>query len=171
MTRMDKLKKARRRRIAEEIADALKKQGLSRKALAVRMGRNPSEVTRWLSGDNNFTSDMLAELSEALGTEISGAHHQEAPVCGYSVANNESSLHEPAAYMYIEIPSELFGRISRRASGEGQTIREYVCNTLDNALGEADARLSSGLQWLHDNPATLNQSELDDPRTQYILGK
>lgn len=52
MINIDKLKEARRRRITEEIKDAMQKQGLSRKDLAVRMKRSPSEVTRWLSGDN-----------------------------------------------------------------------------------------------------------------------
>lgn len=174
MIDIDKLKEARRRRITEEIKDAMQKQGLSRKDLAGRMGRSPSEVTRWLSGGNNFTSDLLTELSEALGTEISGTYHQEgheAPVCGYSTTRNESSLHEPAAYMSIEIPNELFRKISRKASGEGQTIREYICRALSNALEESDTPLSSRLQWLHDNPVSLDESEMEDPRVQYIIGK
>lgn len=52
---------ARRKRTAEEILDALTASGMSRKEFALKMGRQPSEVTKWLSGKHNFTSDLLAE--------------------------------------------------------------------------------------------------------------
>ncbi len=66
------LKVARRMRIAIQIADAMEKQHISRKELAQIMGRQPSEITKWLSGDQNFTSDTLTELSYYLHTKITG---------------------------------------------------------------------------------------------------
>ena len=63
ISELDYLKVARRMRIAAQIDDAMKAKGLSKKDLAVLMNRRPSEITKWLSGNQNFTSDILAELS------------------------------------------------------------------------------------------------------------
>jgi len=52
--------------IAAKIADALQYRGLSKKDFAQLMGKSPTVVTEWLSGDRNFTIDTLTEISEAL---------------------------------------------------------------------------------------------------------
>ena len=65
-------KVARRMRAAVQIAEAMEKRGISKKQLAEMMGRSPSEITKWLSGDQNFTMDTLAELSYYLKEKITG---------------------------------------------------------------------------------------------------
>ncbi len=65
-------KVARRMRTAIQIADAMEKHGISKKQLADMMGRRPSEITKWLSGDQNFTLDTLTELSYYLKEKITG---------------------------------------------------------------------------------------------------
>jgi transcriptional regulator with XRE-family HTH domain len=65
-------KVARRMRTAIQIADAMEKHGISKKQLADMMGRSPSEITKWLSGDQNFTLDTLTELSYYLKEKITG---------------------------------------------------------------------------------------------------
>lgn len=77
------LKVARRMRIAVQIEEAMEKQHVSKKELAQLMGRQPSEITKWLSGDQNFTSDTLAELSYYLHAKITG----EVPVFSYTYLN------------------------------------------------------------------------------------
>lgn len=132
---MDKVKKSRRRRIAEEIADELQAQNLSRKEFAQMMHRSPSEVTKWLGGNHNFTSDLLAEISETLGVEISGCEfHTPAPLCGYG------SLKEPASDtgMSIVLPSDLLLTLYRKAKSEGMSAREYASKVLAAALGEKE---------------------------------
>lgn len=66
------LKIARRMRTAIQIEEAMKRRSISKSQLADLMGRRPSEVTKWLSGNHNFTQDLLAELSYYLHTEITG---------------------------------------------------------------------------------------------------
>lgn len=91
------LKVARRMRIAIQIAEAMEVQHVSKKELAQMMGRQPSEITKWLSGDQNFTSDTLAELSYYLHAKITG----EAPEISYpylSITYSQSITMEfPAA--------------------------------------------------------------------------
>ena len=90
------LKVARRMRIAMQIADAMEKRHISKKELAEMTGHQPSEITKWLSGDQNFTSDTLAELSYYLQTKITG----EDPVYTftYITVSYDSSL-------TVELPS------------------------------------------------------------------
>ena len=77
------LKVARRMRIAIQIAEAMENRHISKKELADMMGRQPSEITKWLSGDQNFTSDTLAELSYYLHAKITG----ETPVISAPYVN------------------------------------------------------------------------------------
>lgn len=41
----------------------MQERGLSKKQLADAIGKRPSEITRWLSGEHNFTISTLAMLS------------------------------------------------------------------------------------------------------------
>lgn len=66
------LKVARRMRAAIQIEEAMRESGISKSELAKLMGRRPSEITKWLSGNQNFTQDLLAELSYYLHKEITG---------------------------------------------------------------------------------------------------
>lgn len=116
---------ARRRRIAEEIGDALSELGLTKKEFAARMGRQPSEVTRWMSGNHNFTSDLLEEMSIVLGRPISGAGDNvaAASAAGAAVAERQTAV----VYMdRIQLPMAAYSRLSTAARENGETLREYV---------------------------------------------
>lgn len=63
-------KTACKMRIAGRIADVMAVRGVNRKELADRMGKRPSEITKWLSGTHNFTLDTLAEISSALSSDV-----------------------------------------------------------------------------------------------------
>lgn len=135
---------ARRRRIAEEIGDALKELGLTKKEFAARMHRQPSEVTRWMSGNHNFTSDLLEEMSIVLGRPISGSGDNvldaSSVVCGYNDgSDNESALGESSASVYltnIQLPHSVYLSLSMSAKEKGETLREYVQDILCEKAAE-----------------------------------
>jgi DNA-binding Xre family transcriptional regulator len=52
--------------LAAKIDKARIAKGWSKKDLADRMGKRPSEITKWLSGTHNFTADTLFELQYLL---------------------------------------------------------------------------------------------------------
>lgn len=56
--------------IATEIENLMKKRGLSKKQFADALGKKPSEVTKWLSGQHNFTIRTIAMLSNFFGKPI-----------------------------------------------------------------------------------------------------
>lgn len=49
--------------IANRIDALIKEKGLTKKEFAESIGKRPSEVTKWLSGQHNFTIRTLAMLS------------------------------------------------------------------------------------------------------------
>lgn len=56
--------------LSDRIDEQMKAQGISRRELARRTGKRPSEVTRWLSGQHNFTLATIAKLSVALNHDF-----------------------------------------------------------------------------------------------------
>lgn len=56
--------------IADRIAQLMQEHGLSKKQLADALGRRPSEITKWLSGQHNFTLRTIAMLSTFFGKAI-----------------------------------------------------------------------------------------------------
>ncbi len=56
--------------ISNRIDALMKERGLNRKQLADAIGKRPNEVTRWLSGEHNFTISTLSMLSTFFGQPI-----------------------------------------------------------------------------------------------------
>lgn len=48
----------------------MQEKGLSKKQFAEAIGKRPSEITRWLSGEHNFTISTLSMLSTFFGQPI-----------------------------------------------------------------------------------------------------
>ena len=60
--------------IIDKIDDILKRDGISQRELAKRIGCNETQITRWTRGFPNFTLSSLAKLSEALGEPLIDIH-------------------------------------------------------------------------------------------------
>lgn len=56
--------------ISNKIDALMRERGLSKKQFADQIGKRPSEITRWLSGQHNFTVSTLAMLSSFFGKSI-----------------------------------------------------------------------------------------------------
>lgn len=56
--------------ISNKIDSLMQERGLSKKQFADQIGKRPSEITRWLSGQHNFTVSTLAMLSTFFGKSI-----------------------------------------------------------------------------------------------------
>lgn len=53
--------------ISNRLAALMQERGLNKKQLAEALGKRPNEITRWLSGEHNFTISTLAMLSTFFG--------------------------------------------------------------------------------------------------------
>lgn len=56
--------------ITTEIEHLMQERGLTKKQFADALGKKPSEVTKWLSGQHNFTIRTIAMLSTFFGRPI-----------------------------------------------------------------------------------------------------
>lgn len=56
--------------IANRIESLMREAGYSKKQFAEKLGRRPSEVTKWLSGEHNFTIATLSRIGAFFGTSI-----------------------------------------------------------------------------------------------------
>ncbi len=56
--------------ISGKIDCLMRARGLNKKQFADSLGRRPSEVTKWLSGQHNFTIATLGMLSAFFGQPI-----------------------------------------------------------------------------------------------------
>jgi len=56
--------------ITNKISRILKEQGIGKREFAERMGKSPSEVSKWLSGTHNFTIKTIAKIGQTLGVDL-----------------------------------------------------------------------------------------------------
>lgn len=56
--------------IAKRIETLMHGKGLSKKQFAEALDRRPSEITKWLSGEHNFTIATLSRISAFFGEPI-----------------------------------------------------------------------------------------------------
>jgi len=82
------------------INQLLRENGINKKELAEKMDKKPSEISKWLSGEHNFTLRSLAKLSAELGEplmEVPKRKTQTEFISGYS-----RSVHTFVVYNKIE---------------------------------------------------------------------
>lgn len=56
--------------ISNRIYELMTKRGLSKVEFAQALGKRPSEITKWLSGQHNFTIRTLSILSSFFGEDL-----------------------------------------------------------------------------------------------------
>ena len=70
ITPVEKMQASIKMTLAARIDDLLLKRGYGKSEFAEKMNKNPSEITKWLSGTQNFTIDTLSEIAVALEISI-----------------------------------------------------------------------------------------------------
>ena len=56
--------------IAERISEILKSKGLTQKDFARLLGKHESEISKWMTGRHNFTTQTIARIEMALGDKV-----------------------------------------------------------------------------------------------------
>lgn len=56
--------------IAERLDTLLKQKGITQHELARRLGKRDSEVSKWLTGRHNFTTNTIARIETAVGEKL-----------------------------------------------------------------------------------------------------
>lgn len=121
--------------IAKAIINQMEAKGITRRQLAERMGKSPSEVTRWLSGKHNFTVDTLCEISEVIDSEEPSPLHKY--VSGYASSLEAEVLKDSwqnSAVLSIRIERSSINGLKRMADSAGIGLDTLAGRILKNAL-------------------------------------
>ena len=57
-------------KLADRVNEILQKQGKSQRDFATALGKNESEISKWLSGEHNLTLRSLAKMQAELGESL-----------------------------------------------------------------------------------------------------
>ena len=77
-------------RISDRIYEVLASKGLTQKDLARMLGKNESEISKWMRGTHNFTIGTLLSIERVLGE----------PIVEVSKKNNEESTFVPVPLLF-----------------------------------------------------------------------
>lgn len=61
---------AKSKALADEVCEALRAKDISQKEVAEKLGKQPSEISKWLSGMHNPTLRTVTTLEVLLGTDL-----------------------------------------------------------------------------------------------------
>ena len=126
---------SRQKIAAEQIEAAMKERGLGKKQFAELMHKNPSEVTKWLSGKHNFTIALLEEISKALGVRITGVEDVNELVCGYTENSEQPQLEDSGATYSLNLC--LSRKIRQRSSALGISAKRYLELLVDEDISKS----------------------------------
>lgn len=56
--------------IAERLEDILKSRGMTQKDFAHLLHKRESEISKWLTGRHNFTTQTISKIETALGCKL-----------------------------------------------------------------------------------------------------
>lgn len=99
-----KISELKTRLLAEKISIAMKEKRYNRQQFAQVMEVHPSIITRWLSGDHNFTVETLFEIEEHLDIQLIAI---DKPVCKHISFHMIVGSEKPQ-----EINKSIVGRLS-----------------------------------------------------------
>ena len=92
--------------LAARIDDKVRERGLSNQEFAFMIGKKPSEISKWLSGTHNFTTETLWEIERVLNIQL---------VAGPIPLNREQELNEMKAFVAEEVMKALDKYIAFKA--------------------------------------------------------
>lgn len=61
---------AKSKALADQVYQTLQSKGISQKEVAEKLGKQPSEISKWLSGMHNPTLRTITNLEVLLGTDL-----------------------------------------------------------------------------------------------------
>lgn len=93
--------------LAARIDDKIRDHGLSNQEFAYMMGKKPSEISKWLSGTHNFTTETLWEIERVLNIQL---------VAGPISPSREQELNEMKAFVAEEVMKALDKYIAFKAA-------------------------------------------------------
>ena len=81
VTPLEMEKTKNKMQLAARIAKLIKESGCNKSQFATKLKKNPSEITKWLSGTQNFTVEVLTEIAYTLDCKLSDLTEDDTTNC------------------------------------------------------------------------------------------
>jgi transcriptional regulator with XRE-family HTH domain len=105
---LTKMEVTTKMQLAARIADLIVEKGWSKSEFAAKVGKQPSEISKWLSGTHNFTIDTLCEIAVTMDIEFAELlSEQKTQITIYKQTVSKQIVAEPSPYYNF-----LFGSIN-----------------------------------------------------------
>jgi ribosome-binding protein aMBF1 (putative translation factor) len=103
----------KRMKLAAKIEDGIKAKRWKKKDLAEALNKQPSEITKWLSGTHNFTTDTLFEIEDILDINlISLSDQKPEQVTNFFITVSQKPEKAPPDCVILGDPDELIPYLS-----------------------------------------------------------
>jgi transcriptional regulator with XRE-family HTH domain len=114
--------------LAVRIADAVKKNFRHKNDFAAAIGKKPSEISKWLSGTHNFTTETLFEIERVLDIQLVTLESKPASYVSYYISIKSPSESTGDCYQYLP---DMRDQVINVFEGRGivsEKKHEYVTN-------------------------------------------
>lgn len=102
--------------LAAKIEDGIKAKGWKKKEFADALNKQPSEISKWLSGVHNFTFDTLLDIEDVLRIElISLSKKKHEQITNYYIAVSQPTGKKPSNCDFYMDPDDLIHTFSLSA--------------------------------------------------------
>ena len=155
--------------ISNEIYYLMQERGLTKKQFADALGKKPSEVTKWLSGQHNFTIRTIAMLSTFFGKPIirtvSGRYvlpeDEESSMVAEDVAEyGEKDTRQELGDLLREALEE--NRKAMIARNEPELTLDEINAEIAAARAERKARMEGAAVWFMQSSILKSQISIND---------
>ena len=110
--------------VSKRIQYLLDNNGMDQKALAKALGKNESEISKWLSGSHNFTLKTIARIEEVLGGKL------------LEIVNEETLSNEDHLNIYFINTEQLYRPSRYYESKETLPLKKYSTNYRNTVLAD-----------------------------------
>lgn len=110
--------------LSKRIQFLLDKNDMDQKALAKALGKNESEISKWLSGSHNFTLKTIARIEDVLGGKL------------LEIVNEETLNSEENLSVYFINSEQLYRPSDYYKSKEVLPLKKYSSNYRNTVLAD-----------------------------------
>src|SRR5690606_38577727 len=110
--------------LSNRIQFLLDQNSMEQKDLAKALGKNESEISKWLSGSHNFTLKTVARIEDVLGDRL------------LEVVKDESKIQEAKVNVYFINPEHIYTPGQYKSSNETGHLKKYSPNYRNTVIAD-----------------------------------
>lgn len=110
--------------LSNRIQFLLDQKSMDQKDLAKALGKNESEISKWLSGSHNFTLKTVARIEDVLGDKL------------LEVVKDEITIKDEKVNVYIINPEQIYSPSQYKSSRQTGHLKKYSPNYRNTVIAD-----------------------------------